>query len=166
MNRSFCVFILAFVLCFVDNVFGDFQSFQEEANRATKELSCQRPKISPASSGLGALYGCITGPAETVKFFINEVEGTGSVKNVKLMWNDWFIDVGYGKHADKKQAEAFVKSFAKLYAPKMEKELLSTFFANTNKTLKAGSYQIAYTFSHGPKIDERLLVVTPQPTTK
>ena len=141
-------------------------SFQAEADRATKALSCPRPKITPASSGLGALYscivGCIVGTAETVKFFINEAEGTGHVKNVKLMWNDWFVDTGYGMHADKKEAQAFLKAFAKLYAPAMEKKLTSVFFANSNTTVEVGDYHIAYTYSRGPKIDERLFVLTPK----
>lgn len=139
-------------------------SFQEEADRATKELNCFNAKITPASPGFGALYGCIAGPAETVKFFINEAEDTGKVKNIKLMWNDWFVDIGYGKHADKNVAEAYVQAFSRLYAPKIEKKLTSIFFSNSDATMEVGDYRIAYTYSRGPKIDERLLVLTPKAT--
>ena len=132
-------------------------SFRAEADRATEALSCPRPKIMPASSGLGALYSCIVGKAETVKFFINGTQRTGRVKNAKLMWNDWFVDVGYGTHADKKEARMFLTAFAKLYAPNMEKELASIFFSNFNTTLEVADYHIAYTYSRGSKIDERLL---------
>ena len=162
MNRSVFVVALVIFLCFSQNVFGGLLSFQAEADRATKALNCSKAKITPASSGFGALYGCIAGSAETVKFFINEAEGVGKVKNVKLMWNDWFVDIGYGKHADKKEAEKYVKAFARLYAPKMEKKLTSIFFSNSNTTMEIGDYQIAYTYSRGPKIDERLLVLTPK----
>jgi hypothetical protein len=152
----------AILACFVQSAFGGMLGFQVEADRATKVLSCPRPGITPASSGLGALYGCIAGTAETVKFFINEAEGTGQVKNVKLMWNDWFIDIGYGMHADKKEAQAFVKAFAKLYAPNVEKKLMTIFFSNSNTTMEVGDYQIVYTYNRGPKIDERLFVLTPK----
>lgn len=164
MNRSVIVVALTILTCFAQGVFGGTLSFQSEADRATKALSCPRPKISPANSGLGlgALYGCIVGTAETVKFFINEAEGTGQVENAKLMWNDWFIDVGYGIHADKKEAQVFVKAFAKLYAPNMDKKLTSIFFSNSNMTVEVGDYQIVYTYSRGPKIDERLFVLTPK----
>lgn len=162
MNLSVIVVALAIFACFAQSAFGGMLSFQAEADRATKALNCQQPKITPASSGLGALYGCIAGAAETVKFFINEAEGTSEVKNVKLMWNDWFVDIGYGIHADKKEAQAFVKAFAKLYAPHMEKKLTSIFFSNSNTTLEVGDYQIAYTYSRGPKIDERLFILTPK----
>jgi hypothetical protein len=162
MNRSIIVVALTILACFAQSTFGGTLSFQAEANRVTKALSCPQSKITPASPGFGALYGCIVGTAETVKFFINETEGTGQVKNVKLMWNDWFIDIGSGIHADKKEAQAFVKAFAKLYAPNIEKKLTSIFFSNSNTTVEAGDYQIAYTYSRGPQIDERLFVLTPK----
>lgn len=162
MNRLVIGVALTISACFAQGVFGGTLSFQAEVDRTTKALSCPRPKITPASSGLGALYGCIVGMAQTVKFFINEAEGTGQVENVKLMWNDWFVDIGYGIHADKQEAQVFVKAFAKLYAPNMEKRLTSIFFSNANKTVEVGDYQIAYTYSRGPKIEQRLFVLTPK----
>jgi hypothetical protein len=78
------------------------------------------------------------------------------------MWNDWFVDIGYGKHTDKKVAEAHVKTLARLYVPKMEKKLTSIFFSNSNTTIEVDDYQIAYTYTRGPKIAERLLVLTPK----
>jgi hypothetical protein len=162
MNRSVIIVALTIFACFAQGAYGGALSFQAEVDRVTKALSCPRPKITLASSELGALYGCIVGTAETVKFFINEAEGTGQVKNVKLMWNDWFVDIGYGIHADKKEAQALVKAFAKLYAPNVEKKLASIFFSNSNTAVEVGDYHIAYTYSRGPKIDERLLVLTPK----
>jgi hypothetical protein len=148
--------------CFAQNASGGPLSFQAEADRATKALNCPQPKVTPASSGLDTLYGCIVGTAQTVKFFINEAEGTGEVKNVTLIWNDWFVDVGYGIHADKKEAQAFVKAFTKLYAPNMEKKLASIFFSNSNTAVEVGDYQIAYTYSRGPALDQRMFVLTPK----
>jgi hypothetical protein len=162
MNSSIVVIALTILVCVVEGAFGDTLRFQGEANRVTKTLSCPRPTVTPASAGFGALYSCIVGKVETVKFFINEAKGTGQVKNVKLMWNDWFKDTGRGIHADKEEALAFVKAFAKLYTPEMEKKLTSIFFSNSNTTLEVGDYQIAYTYRRGPQIDERLFVLTPK----
>lgn len=165
MKRTVIFFLMVIIFCFAQNVFGELLSFQKEADRATKMLNCKDVKITPAGYGLGALYGCITGSAKTVKFFINEkAKDVGKVDNVKLMWNDWFVDIGYGKHADKSDAKAYVKTFAKLYAPKIEKKLESIFFSNSNVTMEVDDYQIAYTYSRGPKIDERLLVLTSKAT--
>jgi len=162
MKRTGTVAALIVLACFVQGCIEASTGFQAEADRVTKAISCPRPTITPAISGFGALYSCIVGPAETVKFFINEAEGTDQVENVKLMWNDWFVDIGYGIHADKMEAQAFIKAFAELYAPAKEKELASIFFSNSNITMEVDDYRIAYTYSRGPKIDERLLVLTPK----
>ena len=162
MKSSGFFVTLAIFICSTQSVFGGLLSFQEEADRATKELNCSKAKITPASSGLGAFYACIGGAAETVKFFINEAADDHKVKNVKLMWNDWSVDIGYGKHADKKVAEEYVNVFANLYAPKMKKKLTSIFFTNSDMSIEVGDYQISYTYTRGPKIDERLLTLTPK----
>ena len=162
MKRTGTVAVLIILVCFVQGCFRTPTSFPIAADRVTNALSCPRPTITPAISGFGALYSCIVGPAETVKFFINEAEGINQVENVKLMWNDWFVDIGYTIHADKMEAQAFIKAFAELYAPAKEKELASIFFSNSNITMEVDDYHIAYTYSRGPKIDERLLVLTPK----
>ena len=153
--------LTAVLLTSTSVIAGDgFGSFSSETDRATKALACPRPKTTPASAGLGALYGCVVGRAETVKFFINEGAKAGQVKNVKLMWNDWFKDTGYGVHADQPEAEKFVRALAALYAPSLKDKLLKAFFANENTTVEAGQYRFAYSYSRGPAIDERLIVVT------
>jgi len=162
MNRLIIVIVLIILACSVQGALGGALNFQAEANRVTKSLNCPRPKITPASPGYGALYGCIDGAAQTAKFFINESEGTGKVKNVKLMWNDWFVDTGYGVHADRREARRFVKAFAKLYVPSLEQKLMSIFFSNSSTIIEVKGYQIAYTYSRGPQIDERLFVLTPK----
>jgi len=67
MNRSVIVIVLTILACFAQGASGGTLSFQAEADRVTKALSCSRSKITPASPGFGALYGCIVGTAETVK---------------------------------------------------------------------------------------------------
>jgi hypothetical protein len=61
-----------------------------------------------------------------------------------------------------REARVFLSAFAKLYAPDLEKKLTSIFFSNFNTTVELADYHIAYTYSRGPKIDERLFVITPK----
>ncbi|MCG8613584.1 MAG: hypothetical protein MI864_23985, partial [Pseudomonadales bacterium] len=152
--------VLVFLLV-SGKVFGaGFQSFSSESSAATKALNCRNSNITPASFGMGALYGCIQGKAETVKWFINEVPDTGRVKNIKLMWNDWFKNIGYGLHADKREAEKALKALIQMYAPQKAKEVQQAFWGNSNKTIESDGFVLNYTYSRGPAIDERLIVVT------
>jgi hypothetical protein len=139
---------------------AEFHSFSTESSTATKALNCRNSKVTPASYGMGALYGCIQGKAETVKWFINEAPNTGRVENVKLMWNDWFKDIGYGLHADKQEAEKALKALIKMYAPQKAKEVQQAFWGSSNKAIESDGFVLKYTYSRGPAIDERLIVVT------
>ena len=74
----------------VTPVSDDFSSFENEASKLTQALDCPDPRVTPAEPDFGALYGCIMGPAETAKVWINEnPDVPGVVENVKVMWNDW-----------------------------------------------------------------------------
>ena len=139
-----------------------FGSFLSESNNATKALGCRNPKVMPASFGFGALYGCIQGRAETVKWFINGVPNSHHVENVKLMWNDWSKDRGYGDHADKDKAGKALAVLIKMYAPEKGQELEEAFWGNEDKTIQTEDYVLKYTFFRGPAIDERLIAVTAQ----
>lgn len=135
--------------------------FQKEVERSKAVLSCKSTKITPESSGWGALFGCIGGEAETVKFFINEEPGTGRVSTTKFLWNDWFKDRGYGLHADAKAADKMIHDLIKLYPSDHDKALLKAFKGKKNLTLEGNGYRFEYTFDRGPAIDERMIVVTP-----
>lgn len=148
---------------------GDFAAvhaaslnFTAEASRATAALSCPAPKTLAASPPLGALYSCILGRAQTVKWFINEAHGTGQVLNVKLMWNDWFKDIGDGLHADKAEMHSAVRAFAVLYAPKHEQRLQALVAGSVAGKVETGEAVISYTYRRGPMIDERLLTLIPK----
>lgn len=146
------------------NTQGGFDSFRAEAENAKNKLECPNSvdsDITPAAyDGDGALYGCVQGKAQTVKWFINEVPNSNRVSNVKFMWNDWFKDMGYGLHPDKQEAQKALKVLIKLYAPEKSKELNKTFFGNSSKTITLARFTIKYTYDHGPAIDERMIVVT------
>lgn len=139
---------------------ASLQSFSTENDRITKAVNCQHAKLTPASYGMGALYGCLHGRAETVKLFVNEQAGTGKVKNIKFMWNDWYKDVGDGIHADKREAQKSLKALLKLYIPNKSGEIEKYFWANKNKTTVVDGLVFEYTYSRGTAIDERLIVIT------
>lgn len=137
-----------------------FNDFDSESKKVTKNIGCIKPKIMAGSSNWGKLYTCITGSAETVKFFINETPGTNKVKNVKFMWNDWSKDTGYGIHADSKMAKAWAATLATMYAPLQVEAVINAFKSNKSRVIKSDDYILEYTFTRGPAIDERLIVVT------
>ena len=140
------------------------RSFSAEVARAKSAFHCTESVVSPAlkADGLGAMYRCIGGKAQTVKLFINEHVSTGNVESIKLIWNDWTRDTGYGTHSDKKEAQSFVTAFAKLYTGNRDKELNTIFFNNNNKTIPSQKSEIRYTYQHGAQIDERMLVLVPK----
>jgi len=136
-----------------------FDSFTAESEKVTNKIKCPNPKITAGSGSWGALYGCIGGQAETVKFFINEDPDNGQVKSVKFLWNDWARDGGHGKHADKSLAKAWASVLGTLYAPRRVDQVLSTFFGTSDTTIESESYLLKYTYNSGPGIDERMFVV-------
>lgn len=139
-----------------------FLSFDQERKRITRAIQCRQSKVTPPSFGLGYLYGCISGSAETVKVFVNEAAGTGNVENVKIMWNDWFRDGGWGVHADRTEARRIAETVLNLYDPAQSERLLKAFFASSDTTVSGSAHRFKYTYRRGPKIDERLLVITPK----
>lgn len=137
-----------------------FDTFSTESLKAEKELNCEDTGTTPASYGMGALYGCIQGEAQTVKWFINEIPNTNRVENVKLMWNDWFKDRGHGVHTDINEAKYALWVLIDMYAPDKREELENVFWGEQDKTIRVANYILKYTYSRGPAIDERLIVVT------
>src|SRR5690606_7187967 len=152
--------IVVFLVCvFCATSSFAFDNFNAESKRITESVKCQKPKITPGNESWGALYGCIGGASETVKIFINEQVGSGQVENVKFMWNDWTRDGGYGVHADKALAKAWVSVFGTLYAPQKVDQVINTFFGTKDSTIEGESYVLKFTYRSGPGIDERLFVV-------
>ena len=137
--------------------------FRQEVGALQKAVACTG-KTTPASPsyGLGALWGCIKGRAETAKLFVNERPGTGYVENVKVMWNDWYKDRGYGVHADRAEARAILDAVLTRYAPSRKQEVVSAFFANSGRVFQEGPILLRYSYRRGPAIDERLLVIARQ----
>lgn len=153
--RVFVFFVC--LLCAVNSL--AFDKFKPESDKVTHEIKCTNPKITPGSGSWGALYGCVGGLAETVKFFINEDPQNGHVKNVKFMWNDWTRNGGYGLHADKALARAWVAVLGTLYAPRKVDQVLEVFFDDSDTVIEGEGHLLKYTYNSGAGIDERMFVV-------
>ncbi len=140
---------------------GGFHSFIVESTRATEALNCRSPELTEGNTVFGALYGCIQGRAETAKFFINEdADQPDRVSNVKVIWNDWHYDTGYGLHADSVEAAGMIEALASLYAPKLTEHLIDVFNGDVDRIIDGIGFRFEFTFFHGPSIDERMIVVT------
>ena len=136
-----------------------FLQFENEVEFLTNVANCSSPKTIPAEAGLGRLFGCIEGKAQTAKLFVNEKAGKGKVANVQLMWNDWVKNVGHGLHADKPEAKRLLSIVLTRYASQQKQEIEKAFFQNKNRTFNAGRFTLKYSYRRGPAIDERLLVI-------
>jgi len=139
---------------------NSFVSFTTERTKVSSYLACAKPRMNQASGDLGALYSCIGGKAETVKFFINEMPNSGGrVKNIKFLWNDYTKNVGEGIHADSAIAKQWAGHLADMYAPAHKEQVLKVFLGNKNAVVQSATHVLTYTYSKGPAADERMFVV-------
>ena len=94
---------------------AEFGTFDEEARRFSSEAFCPTATVTPLESS-GRVFGCVLGEFATVQFSIQELGRTGRVENVKVMWNDYLIDLRRGVHVARFEAKLLVKMTARLYA--------------------------------------------------
>lgn len=134
--------------------------FDDEVKALAKDAGCSGMKRTAASGGFGPLAGCIEGGAETAKLFVNGASGSKEVENVKVMWNDWFKDTGYGLHPDRAEAERLLEAVVNRYVPARLDEVKRAFFGQ--RTLKDDheGFGIAVTHDKGPAIEEHLLTLS------
>lgn len=135
-----------------------FDSFQGESAKISNEIGCRTGKVSK-ETGLPDLWSCILPGAEVLKVFINE-DGSGGVKNVKIMWNDWTRDTGYGLHTDREVAMAWVSALSTIYAPESVDKVMDAFSGSRDIKIDGNGYSLSYTYFRGPAIDERLITIT------
>jgi hypothetical protein len=152
------LFATAFIFLSTPAIAG-FQSFESEADSITNLIKCRSPKITK-TDGFPDLYGCIFPGAEVLKVFINAADDNTGVENIKVMWNDWTKDTGYGVHTDKEIAAAWATAIATKYAPEKVFELLEAFRGRSNTIIESSAYTLTYTYRVGPAIDERLIMIT------
>lgn len=140
---------------------NSFASFTTERVKVSSYIACPKSRMNQATGPLGALYSCIGGQAETVKFFVSELPSSGGrVKNVKLLWNDYTKKTGEGIHADAAIAKQWAKHMADMYAPAQKAQVLQVFLSNKNAVVESATHVLTYTYSKGPAADERMFVVT------
>lgn len=135
-----------------------FESFDNEVAAIVELTHCTRGKVT-RTSGQPDLWGCVALGAEVLKLFVNERQD-GGVANVKLMWNDWTRDVGYGVHTDSRLAMAWASAFATRYAPHAVTDIMVAFEGDRSVTIHGEDYVVDYSYDRGPAIDERLLTIT------
>lgn len=140
---------------------NSFDSFTTERVKVSSYLACTKSRMNQASGSLGALYSCIGGQAETVKFFVNEQPNSGGrVKSVKYLRNDYTNKTGDGIHADVAIATQWAGYMADMYAPAQKAQVLKAFLGNKNAVVESTTHVSTYTYSKGPTADERMFVVT------
>ena len=135
-----------------------FESFEAESAFVSDLIKCPAPKVT-RTPGLPDLWGCILPGADVVKVFINADEA-GGVENVKVMWNDWTKDNGYGVHTDKAMALAWLAAIATRYAPESVDQVLAAYEGGNQVSVDGPGHVLAYTYWRGPAIDERLFTIT------
>ncbi|WP_143476450.1 hypothetical protein [Pseudacidovorax sp. RU35E] len=153
----------ALSLAFISNwSLANPPQFEKFASDINKVLSCNYTKTAPPNQLGGTLYMCIAGKAETAKVFMHKNEKTGKVLNLKIMWNDWFKDTGYGIHPDKIEATGFVDLLGNRLTPNHTAQMLKVFEGKAPATFSTEGWDVKYTYERGRAIDERLFVFTPK----
>lgn len=133
--------------------------YSSETNALRSLAACTRVKDTPDSNGFSALYSCIEGQKETAKLFVSGAKNSDGIKNVKVMWNDWFKDIGEGLHPDRTEAERLLTVVANRYAPNELEKIKAAFFGKQALQIAVGDFLIEVKHDKGPAIEEHLLVV-------
>lgn len=140
---------------------NSFESFTSERIKVSAFLGCTKPRLNQASGDRGSLYSCIGGKAATVQMFVNEKPNSrGAVSNVKFLWNDYTKNVGDGVHADAAIAKKWAGHLADMYAPDQKKQVLKVFLGKKAAVVHSATHLLTYTYTKGPAVDERMIVVT------
>lgn len=139
-----------------------FATFAAEVEALRTSTGCFG-KITPASDGLGPLYGCIWGRAETAKLFVNGKAESAGTRSIKVIWNQWTKDAGYGLGPDRAQAAGFARAVAQRYAPDLRDDIVAAFLSNSEgeEVFRANGLIVTVAKSSGPSVREHLLTVEP-----
>lgn len=135
--------------------------FDTEWRALDAAVGCGYGKVTDAQFGMGRLYGCIEGAAETAKLFINEEpDRAGRVKNIKVMWNEWksgTADAG----ADRREVSKLARAVMRRYAANLEDVVVEAYWGQSPKAFESGGIRFEYRWTPGPGINEHLLTVVP-----
>ncbi len=127
-------------------------SYEREKKRINKVIKV-RCKETPGDQYFGALFGCLGGPEETVKLWLNEKPGSpGEVANIKLQWVEW-----HSRNSAKVIAQRWLETLSNLYAPSHKNELSKIYFSRIAEKIIIDKFKITYTWTTGPRADEHIL---------
>ncbi len=127
-----------------------FDTFLRECSALRGATCCTNCRtMHPDDPGTGMLFGCIEGNAEVVKLFVNELGNSGQVANIKVRWEDWFKDCGYGVHADREKAESLLAAVVIRYAPKHLAKLKRGYFNRESLAVTEGAFRLVVTHAPG-----------------
>jgi hypothetical protein len=136
-----------------------FGTIASESRRLARTLPCQG-HLSVVQ-GMPDFWGCMTGPAQTVKVSVNESEiHKGQTESIHMMWNDWTKDIGFGLHADQSLALKWTTAVVRIYAPNQVGAVVAAFKGKANQKFVTPDYLLTYTYEQGPGIGTHLVVIT------
>jgi hypothetical protein len=159
-------FTIAIFLFISSHALAAAPNFELETSRLTKAIGCKNPKIQPGYTIPKApLYICMVSDRDYLETFVND-DGSGNVKNIKLVWDDRTKarpPATPPVHARKTEAKAMLDAILKLYAPDARPLILNAFFnLKKSASFDSAKFRIEFTYSKGPAIDERQLILNPK----
>jgi hypothetical protein len=159
LSASFRILIFSLLLCPSVSKAQGFLTYIQEMSFLKLMLNCPRDKTLPATKSFGSLYICTLGNERTIKLYVSEEPDTGEVLNIGLLWNDFKINTGSGRHSDVKEAEKVLAFLLDMYVPTKRKEIEEAFWLSLNKDFSSSEFSIYLTYKEGLQKDERLLVI-------
>ena len=142
--------------------FGSFTEETEWIQHALSYLGGRSYILAYHDPVLGTGYANLIGEEELVKTFANKAKNSTAIRDVKVMWNDyWKSNDIHAEHQDLELAEQMVTTMIDLYAPKLRDVVFKAYFRNEDRSFETEHFLLEFTYYRGPSIDQRLMVIKP-----
>jgi hypothetical protein len=158
---------IAIALAILLNVTGARQAhggnFEPEARRIwtlVQQACAQRLQIYPKDQLSGAMVRCNSGNASLIA---TSDLVSDNLASVRIVWNDASSPAvaPRHRHANKAEAEFFVRAALRLYAAPLEDEVSDHFGSDTSFTWQVDGIEIDYSVYKAVLITERTLTIRP-----
>ena len=136
------------------------ENYGHAVDQINSTLNCIKPKGVSGLGTAGDLFVCKVG--EEVTLYVNQNLDNNTVKSIKLIWNDYTRDVGYGVHAGTAAAKNAATKLGRMYGLAEPEQLAILMSSEDGAELKSETHAFAYTYRQGPSIDERMILITQQ----
>ena len=136
------------------------ENYGHAVDKINSALNCIKPKGVSGLGTAGDLFVCKVG--DEVTLYVNQNLGNNTVKSIKLIWNDYTRDVGYGVHAGAAAAKNAATKLGDMYGLTEPGQLAVLLSSADSGELKSETHAFSYTYRQGPSIDERMLMITQQ----